>query len=472
MKDYPDSGVIAIGAAGENLVRFSLAITDNTSTLGRNGLGAVFGSKNLKAVVTRGSQGVNVKDPKRLLRLVGKIHKEILAHPGTKPHQEIGLHANWEVYRNTMNPGIWSQEKWNQYYGPEVAKSAIFENLPCTGCLLGCRSTFKFDTDVENNEITYTGTFLHLANIGQVSGLTRWQDAAVILHRCNQVGMSVVEFRGIIRYLSLAAADHPEVKALRLEEGLPAYQRLLDLIISRRGIGEVLANGWAAMAEAFGSDPGQYLSLVKGAACTYDARATKLDAVRFHIVVNPRGAMHGQGHSTTSVPLREPEDIIQELKRMGLADQDIKRIIDDRNLNVGRLTRHVQDSGMVMDSLGVCIMYNIPGFLHLDNLSEIYSAVTGLETSPGDLKQSGERSFNLLKTLNARAGFGRADDTFPQIWLQPKNTPDGIEYLDDYYRNKHLSANDLEQILTDYYEERGWDPKSGLPYPQTVDKQL
>lgn len=469
---HPDSGVIAIGAAGENLVRFSLAITDNTSTLGRNGLGAVFGSKNLKAVVTRGSQGVTVKNPQALLRVVSRIHQEIQAHPMTRLHQELGVHANWEVYRITMNPGSWSLDKWNRYYGSEAARSAILENLPCTACLLGCRSSFKFDSSVGNSEITHTGTFLHLANIGQVSGLTNWHDAAMILHRCNQVGMSVVEFRGIIRYLSLAAADHPEVKELKLEEGLPAYQRLLDMIIHRRGIGEILANGWVAMAEEFGKEPGDYLSLVKGAACTYDARATKLDAPRFNIVVNPRGAMHGQAHSTTSVPLRKPEDIIKELKHMGMADEDIIRIIDDQNLNIGRLTRHVQDSGMAMDSLGVCVMYGIPGFLHLKNLSKIYSAVTGWETSPHDLKQSGERAFNLLKILNTWAGFGRADDTFPKIWLQAKNTPDGIEYLDDYYRNKHLTETDLEQVLTDYYVERGWDPQSGLPKQETIDRLL
>lgn len=465
---FPGSGVIAIGAAGENLVRFSLAITDKTSTVGRNGLGAVFGSKNLKAVAARGDMGVEINDPQRFVRAVTKIHRQIEAHPATTQHRSLGLHANWDVYRITMNPGLWPREKWERYYGPAVAPRAIHQNLPCTACLLGCRSSFEVDVTEGVREITHTGTFLHLGTVGQASGLEDWRKSALILHRCNQAGMSVVEFRGIIRYLSLVAPDHPEVRRIKLEEGLPAYERLLRIIIDRRGIGDVLANGWLAMSREFGEDPGKYLSLVKGAACTYDARATKLDAPRFNIVVNPRGAMHGQSHSTTSTPLMKPEAIAGELQEMGLAAHEIKKIIDGENLNVGRLTRHVQDSGMAMDCLGVCVMYKIPGFLHLTNLAEVYSAVTGHETTPQDLKTAGERAFNLLKILNARAGFGRADDAFPEIWLQPKNTPNGTEYLMDYYRHKKLDKDDLAGVLSDYYLERGWNPETGLPETATL----
>lgn len=467
---FPGSGVIAIGAAGENLVRFSLAITDKTSTAGRNGLGAVFGAKNLKAIVARGDMGVEINNPQRFLKAVTKIHRQVVAHPATKQHQSLGLHAHWDVYRVTMNPGLWPRKKWEQYYGPAVAPQAIHQNLPCTACLLGCRSSFTVEINEWVQEITHTGTFLHLGTIGQASGLEDWRKSALILHRCNQAGMSVVEFRGIIRYLSLAAPDHPEVRQIKLEEGLPAYERLLEMIISRKGIGHALAGGWLAIAREFGEDPGKYLSLVKGAACTYDARATKLDAPRFNIVVNPRGAMHGQSHSTTSTPLRKPEAIAGELREMGLAAHEIKRIINGENLNVGRLTRHVQDSGMAMDCLGVCVMYKIPGFLHLTNLAEIYSAVTGHETSPKDLKTAGERAFNLLKVLNGRAGFKRSDDTFPEIWLQPRTTPDGTEYLTDYYRHKKLDQEDLAGVLSDYYLERGWNPETGLPETATLER--
>ncbi|MDQ0287297.1 aldehyde:ferredoxin oxidoreductase [Desulfofundulus luciae] len=469
MKKYPGAGVIAIGAAGENLVRFAIAITDMTSTLGRNGLGAVLGSKKLKAIVVRGEGEIKIADRKRLLEATRRIREEIEAHPLTRTHREIGLHASWHIYRITMNPGLWPVEKWDCLYGPAVARSAILKNLPCSRCILCCRSSFPVEGTGEGVEVTHTGTFLHLATIGQTLNLEDWRQAARLLHLCNCAGMSVVEFRGIIRYLSqVARSRRGEVEALKLEEGLPAYERLLNHLIFRQGIGNILAEGWVAMGRYFGEDPANHLSMIKGAACTYDARATKMDAPRFNMVVNPRGAMHGLAHSATSIPLQEPEVIVSSLEKMGLDKEAIERIIKGRYLNVGRLTRHVQDSGQVMDCLGVCIMYNIPGFLHLQNLAKIYSAATGLQTTAGELKRAGERVFNLLKVLNVREGFHRDDDSFPKIWLTEKNTPDGKEYLEDYYRQRRLEPQELQALLDDYYQERGWDPLTGCPTPETL----
>ena len=113
-------------------------------------------------------------------------------------------------------------------------------------------------------------------------------------------------------------------------------------------------------------------------------------------------------------------------------------------------------------------MYGIPGFLHLANLAELYSAVTGIETTSQELKKAGARAFNLLKVLNVRAGFSRVDDAFPKVWLQAKNTPEGTEFLEDYYRHKRLNETDLAQVLIDYYLERGWDPKTGVPNQETL----
>ena len=93
----------------------------------------------------------------------------------------------------------------------------------------------------------------------------------------------------------------------------------------------------------------------------------------------------------------------------------------------------------------------------------LYSAVTGIDTTPADLKLASERVWNLWKLLNYRAGFDRKDDEPPEIWFQPLKG-EGKEYhLTDYFKITRLTKEDVNRLLDDYYDERGWDKKSGLP---------
>lgn len=168
--------MVAIGPAGESLVRLALAITDKTSTLGRNGLGAVLGSKNLKAIVVRGSKGVDVAHKERFLRAAHRIRGEIAKWAHLEEHHTLGIHAYWEVYRQTMHPGLWPRQRWDRLYGKHVAREAIFDNLACTNCMMACRSSFPLFSGPHAGEYTYTGTFLgHLANLGQGLNLTDWR---------------------------------------------------------------------------------------------------------------------------------------------------------------------------------------------------------------------------------------------------------------------------------------------------------
>ena len=138
-------------------------------------------------------------------------------------------------------------------------------------------------------------------------------------------------------------------------------------------------------------------------------------------------------------------------------------------VRVGRLTRHIEDVGMVMDSIGACVLYSMIGLpVHLDVLARLYTAATGKETSASHLKGCGERGHNLLKLINVEIGFTREHDQPPSLWLQPKVTPDGEIRLMDYYGRKELGAQDLERELSEYYEERGWNPVDSHPTPEKV----
>lgn len=137
--------------------------------------------------------------------------------------------------------------------------------------------------------------------------------------------------------------------------------------------------------------------------------------------------------------------------------------------NVGRLTRHAEDWNSIFNCSGICARAYVNRFYQVDILAELYSAATGIELSPQELTLAAERTWNMYKVLNVREGFTRKDDVIPERWFEPMKTAEGGESpLTDYYKTKILSKEELNGVLDDYYDERGWDIERGLPTKQKL----
>lgn len=466
-------GVIAIGAAGENLVRFALSMMDNRSTLGRNGLGALMGSKNLKAIVTRGSKGVRIADSRRFMRTVHEIRQVVAESPHYQAFHKLALHAGWEDWKINLDPGKMTKEKWEQEYGPHRAEEATRDIHACTGCVLGCRASYAIKDGPFAGGGTQGAHFVHFATFSQILNLSDWREVVKLEDICTRSGMCMVAFTtmavlltALFRSGSLTLED---TDGLALTPDFAGYSALADRIVRRQGFASVLGEGWFAMGKKYGIDVNAALPLIKGSLCLYDPRSTKIDPRILTEVVNPRGAHHPQGHWTTSSPMRPLEVIRRAAEATGASRETVDRIFDGEGFNTGRLTRHVLDSGMVMDSVGVCTLYPVFGFpVDVEHLAELYSAATGIETTAPELKLAGERAQNMLKLLNVREGFSRKDDVFPPIWFRPKKTATGPEVLMDYYRRTPFTAEDVGPTLDDYYDERGWDIQTGIPTRQKL----
>jgi len=130
---------------------------------------------------------------------------------------------------------------------------------------------------------------------------------------------------------------------------------------------------------------------------------------------------------------------------------------------VGRLAKHGEDFFNLFNMFGQCHRLYISRFYSMKILAELYSAVTGIETTPADLKLASERVWNLWKLINCRAGFDRKDDEPPEIWFQPLNGVDREYHLKDYFGTTDLAREDVARLLDDYYDERGWDKETSLP---------
>jgi len=154
---------------------------------------------------------------------------------------------------------------------------------------------------------------------------------------------------------------------------------------------------------------------------------------------------------------------------MGLSQETIDRIFAAKGVNIGRFTKWCVEREIYNDSMGAqCIRLRVGLDFTAKEMAEIYSAVTGLETSVDDLQKTGERGQVMYKILNLREGFTRKDDRFPDRWFEPIIDLNGEEvFLQDYFKNP-LSREDCDKILDDYYDELGWDIKLGIPTKQKI----
>ncbi|MDY6958124.1 MAG: aldehyde ferredoxin oxidoreductase N-terminal domain-containing protein [Halobacteriota archaeon] len=476
---YGDCGVIAIGQAGENRIRYAMSIVDYCGSFGKFGFGAVMGSKNLKAIVTKGSKGIEVADPKEYLRLVNEIRKEIEESHSTVlgPFRMLGIMSGWPLQGPLANEGYWSFKEWTKLYGQQKWMKIKMrkQDLSCVNCMLACRVDYQLKDGEFEGLTSFSGSYFMPARMGQRLGIRNFKESVKLLDICNRAGTCCLTTSGIVNWVTQlyedGELDEDMISELKLNRDFEAYKSLFEKIVIREGIGDLLAEGWYPISERVGSDPDEFTpgtGIRRGADCIQDIRFTTLDPQRFTYFTNPR-PHHGGTQTAITLPKMPLEVLKEDVRNMGIDGDLFDRIFTKTDyygdFNCAIYAKQCEDVMAVQNSLGICIVYAIPPFLTLNmkKLAPIYSAATGIEVSANDLRECGERAFNLYKVLNMREGFTREDDACSNIWLTPRDTPDGVKQVMDYYRNKEITKEDIDHLLNDYYTERGWDVKAGAP---------
>jgi aldehyde:ferredoxin oxidoreductase len=203
----------------------------------------------------------------------------------------------------------------------------------------------------------------------------------------------------------------------------------------------------------------------------YDPRINRLSGPELNQVVNPRGAHAPQGCITLYMSRDLPSEAFQPwLEDRGVPAEALNRIFPrPRYFNIARMLPYGEDWVQFMNSVGIgCLRGRVDNFFKGEDWADIYSAVTGFETSLDELRKAARRNYNLYKALNVRLGFSRKDDVFPERWFEPLVTSDrGTLVLCDYFGTP-LTEKDCEKLLDDYYDERGWDIKTGIPTKKTL----
>lgn len=456
----PEIKVICIGPAGEKLVRFACLISEVAGAAGRTGIGAVMGSKNLKAVAVRGSGTVKVAKPDEMLQFSLELSREIREHPAAKELGSYGVCRSvpWMYSLSFFPVGYYEDVHWdeiiNNYGGPAFVEKHQMKNVGCFACPVRCKNFL----DVPEIGKGFTGCEPWSGFTGAVWNLDMnvfWEATRLT----NRLGMDTTEVSASIGFLMELYRDGiitaKDTDGLAMERGSrEAILTTISKIGAREGFGDILAEGQTAAAKHFGPEAVEKVDVVKGIAPhPYEFRAFKASAL-----------MQAVGHRGDPLPLRgsilevdwhnAPEWFQQVGKSMyGSEEAAIPSSYEGKAMSTF-ISEHDQ---RIVDSLGVCSWpYSIFIYHNVEKAAQIFNLVTGKDWDIEKLMKTGERIRNLERMFDVRQGLRRADDTLPRKFFEKPLTR-------GKYEGAVLEKDKFEKMKDEYYQLRGWDHQTGIP---------
>lgn len=469
------SSVLAIGPAGENGCNISLALVDNCGTVGKGGLGAVMGSKGLKAVVVRGDKLIEIKDKEKYHAALKNVNARLAKIENQDRHIELGTYWKWD---NWFENGF-ATENWNRIYPKEKAtelfgkdaylKEAKGARMACVTCPLPDREILHAKQGRFKGLITYAGGFAgRAANLFTRCGVESCGEVIKLQDVLNRMGIcchgitSLIDFA--VELYESGIINNNDTEGMKLERNFSTAMQLIEDTAYKKGFGRVLADGYPGFFRRYGDKLKDMAVQSKGLDILYDPRLVRFGTKPFVEIVNPRGGHHQPGVSPTDSLGATEETLKDFATRIGVTEDAQKRIFtDDIKVHVGRLTKYTQEYYAVMTALGICSKAPI-GFLYsMDDCADLISSVYGIDYDTCTLKKDAERIWNLYRIINAREGFSSLDDIVPPKWFIPLKGDNGDKPIMDYFGTRVLTEADVYRMRDDYYEECGWDIETGMP---------
>jgi len=443
--------VAAIGPAGEKLSRVACIINDRTRAAGRTGMGAVMGSKNLKAIAVRGTKDVKVAKPEEFLEFVKILHERMKGPAATK-YRTLGTPVNVLVHnslgalptRNFTNATFEGAEKVSGEYLNERFVAKI---IGCSSCAMRCEHIAVVPEGPFKGTTTRV-EYEPLWSLGPNCGVDRLDAIIKAMDLCNYYGLDSLSTGNIIGF-AMDCYEHgiltkKDTDGIDLRFG--NYEALVAMVKkmgAREGLGDILAEGVKMAAEKIGKGAEKYSNHIKGLEMTgYDIRGLKTAAVGY--AVSFRGADHN---------------------RHGAYGLDLGGKVNRFKFEKGRskLVIEIEDLYTIIDSLIVCKFSRGTYFEGFDDLAQYYTLVTGIEMTPEELRISGERISNLARLFNIREGFTRKDDHLPAKVMSTPIPDDTVS------KGSYITKKELDFMLDDYYESRAWT-KEGIPTTEKLNE--
>ena len=427
-----DVSVVTIGQAGEKLVRFANWMNENDRSSGRGGTGAVGASKNLKAIVIKAAKKLPKPKDREAFK---KAHKDVLKainEDATLAPRKGGL----SVYGTnslmmavnaigalpTKNAQFTSFANAFNISGHHIQQTILVDNPTCHACPVACKKEVetepgKFHVRMESFEFESAWAFGAQCDNGNRDSI------AFLIDLCNDYGMDTIEMGNVLA-MTMEASEKELIRERVAWGDVDKMVELVHKTGKREGIGDTLAEGTARAAKAFG-DPSIAMTVKGQAIAAYDPRGLKGMGLGF--ATSNRGACHLRGYTPASEIVGVPE------KTDPLAWQ-----------GKGKLLKLFQDFQALSDSFDICKFSTFAE--NPDHYAAQYSAMVGVPMDAEGLLTIGERIYNLERYYNNLAGIGEGSDTLPARFLnEPSQSP-----------ASKGQVCELDQMLQEYYEARGW----------------
>lgn len=443
--------VAAIGLAGEKLSRIACIINDKTRAAGRTGLGAIMGSKNLKAIAVRGTHDITVAKPDEFMEFVKEFH-ERMKGPAAQKYRTLGTPENVLVHNSlacmpTRNYNNASFEGAEKVSGENLNDKYVAKIIGCSSCAMRCEHMCVVSEGPYKNVMTRM-EYETLWALGPYCGVDRLDAIIKGMELTNYYGIDAIS-AGVIAGFAMDCYEKGILTKKELEGidakfgNYEAMVQIVEKIGKREGIGDVLAEGVKIAGEKIGNGAEKLAQHIKGVEVTgYDLRCLKTAALGF--AVSFRGADHNR-HGAYAFDVKGK----------------VNRLVAEKGR--GKMVMGMEDQYALIDSLIVCKFSRGTYYKEYEDMARLYNLVTGFEMTAEDLRRAGERINNLGRLFNIREGLGRKDDTLPYKVMHLPIPDEGPS------KGAMVTQDELDLLLDDYYEARGWT-KEGVPTKEKLEE--
>jgi len=453
------SRIAQIGPAGENLVRYACILNELKFAHGRGGLGAVMGSKKLKAIAVHGTLKPELKDPEK----VQNIAKWMAAHwkefPGAVKRSSLGTADSIEPLNAlgilpTRNFQGGSFPKAEEVSGEKIVETILTGTEGCYACQIRCkrevtgREPYETEPEYGGPEYETIVAFGPLCEVGDLEVVSKASEL------CNAYGLDTISTGSSIAFAiecyQNGLLTSRDTNGLELRWGdADMILKLIDMIAHRQGIGDMLGEGVKRASEKIGKGSSRFALHTKGKELAMHDPRGKV-GVALGYAVSPSGADHMQAaHDPVFL---KPSKFME---MMG-----ITKSVETRDLGPDKVRAFVYGHLWwgLLDCLGACKFIFTPhnaGVLDPQQLVELVNASTGWQTSLWSLMKASERALNLTRVFNVREGFAAADDALPERLYE--------ELQFGAMKGARIDREQFKEALELYYEMMGWNPKTGAP---------
>jgi aldehyde:ferredoxin oxidoreductase len=458
----PSLRVSCIGQAGENLVRFAAIINDYDRAAARSGLGAVMGSKNLKAVAVRGSRDIPIAKPDKYLEVIEELHRKMLESPFTASRAKYGTTNLVELMQEigrlpsyNMRSGVFAE--YQKISGEAIRKHYLVKPRADYACLQRCGRY----TLVKTGPYAYCGgspEYESQSALGSRCGNDNLESILYGHHISNLYGLDTISTGATISW-AMEAWDEGLITAddtggIDLSWGNhESVVKLIHMIAKREGFGDILAEGSYRAAQKIGRGTEKFvMHSKKQEIAGQEPRAQK--SMGLATATAARGADH-----LYAFPVLDEVGFDEEIG-IRYGEQYLPEIGDRLNPKYkGIMVKENEDFCAVVESLGVCKYGTlIPPVLFYEDIVAAFDVTVGVSFNEGYFRLAGERIVNLNRAFNVREGIRRKDDWLPRR-LTHTPAPEGPS---------KGQVVELDQMLDEYYEQRGWRLTDGLPTLTTL----